>query len=493
MHRSLIGVILASGAHGAVSGVPEPPRPGPEPVVWGIFTNDYLVDRILDDDDGRTYGAALGGQWKTAALPVTVIAGWDYAVLTRRDRPDGTGDPTLIGSEASRVDEHRFSLGVGDHGIDQMVGLVRWQWAAGLGATLSGAYAGDRMQNYLHQRILHIPPAYLPYEYSRKQTAFAWARAGLTMAIDNPAMMREVGPGGLDLRLTGSLAPTARGGVPWDAALDLVSRGNQGNWWIGGRFVGFDRRTLSDTAASVARQEAGMWVRAGSAVLPSGDCGVAMTYFAEVNPRSGATNGGISFDWINASSLPSDQPTSPHPEDVRQSFLYAMRSTGYGVQIVWPSRWLGQGDWWAWDFLSEYRWGDAEDYEYRGNSVQADQFMLGTELRLRLPEAYWVKADIEGQVLTGARVERIAVVEKDADYTQDQSVRPASQLAVRSHLGFGPPGLTRLGRLRLGAGMHVVAPWWQARSEPSVGGSGGAAYQLPRWGWNMEISFLSRW
>jgi hypothetical protein len=466
-------LLLVSPLTAAVHGVPEAPRPGPQPMVWAAFENDFFCDRILNADDYRTGGGNAG-----AIVPLDggwdVVARYDYAALTRRGSGSGSTD-------RSRIDVQSGAAGLALTGV---AGPWRWRAAGGAGALFSGDFGGDGIQNSIHGNISD-QPLDLPYEHRLRWTSYLWADAEASLTVLG-ALPAGLGPGGVDVRVRGSFAATAAGSLPFDLGASLIGTGQAGVWWIGGRYLGLDRRPLSDTAAATARREMGWWVGAGTAVLATSS-GLSLTYGAEVNPRSGATAGTLALDWQPPRSV------EPGP-DVRQGFLHGVGTRGFAVQLVAPSRQLPRGTWWAVDGAVEYRWGKGEGYRIEGCEVQVDQLAGGLEASAGTPAGSWVRADLCAQALIGARVERVAVLSPQAAYQQDTAARPVAVGALRMHLGTDAagPDWSFLNRFRPGVGLRYTVPWRSARAEAAQGG-GSLAYQRPRLGWDWELAFISRW
>jgi len=444
--------MVAAPGWAVVSGLPEPPRPGPLPVVWLSTTNDLFGAELGDNpDDFRTAGATIGARFGSAWL-----AQIDYSILTDRA---GGGRVDVLTATAGRV-----LLG------DAVGPVRRWWIAAGAGARVTGDLGGEDVQNGAHQ-LNDVAEVDLAYVDGTRVDGVGWVLASWLWAERSPVPLPAMpflrrGQLGIGVQ-AGSLGTTA-GVFESHVEARLVAIGQDGAAYLGVRRQWNTGNHPDAVSALVADDE-----HAATATFGASAGGWFVR--GEIALDDGTARGSVGWMW----ERPPGRPPETELADVSGEigFYGALMP---GVQARWQPAWLHRQEWLGAraEVLVDYRFGVDDSYDAAGDSsVVVRQVLVGLDLGWRLPPPL-VQIEPFVQAAIGVRGERI---EDDGvvDYPSSLAITGVVQGSLGLRLMLAPPGPSHE-RVRYGFALVVDGwlPWNQVDVSPSDPADGGAVTLL---------------
>ncbi len=458
--RLALPLACVGAAGAAVSGLPAPPAPGPEPKAWLEWVNDaFSGSTVHNTDDFRTNANALvvhlSPRWLLAA---------DFSMLTKKGQQS---------KNPSRADELTTSVGylpiVGG-------GDGNW-WRLGVGAGMrsSGNYGGQNLQNAWH-RTVGFGLVKLPYDDAgqRHTEAMGWIHASRLASVHCAGVGRfgaQVEAGGL---------ATTGGETAGDARALGVVLGRHGSLWAGGEWQARAGTRMSAVADVTARDEAGPWFVLGFAT------GGLYGEFA-------SAGGSRSTGRIGAQWQPDAAHADPDPVPVSGEIGGTLNAYGLGAQVRWSPDWLrglptlGERA----SFLVDYRFGRVPDIQLTGGSLRYNQGILGIDFGAwqqprAFPDHLGAQPFVQGGI--GWRLEGV----------QTESFRPQFAPSTQSSTVLaGSVGVRQLlipGR-NIATGLSLsLDGWWPLNPAQTPNGNGEVLnHQQPGWTVSARATMLVAW
>ena len=471
-------LLCSSSAWSAIAGLPEPPTPRELPQAWFAINDDMFGDAILDTDDFRTGNFNAGWAWDRLVIAA------DYSALTHRL------DPSY--ENGTRSDEITLTLGMRVEDWLPRVLRDRTLLIAGIGTRVDGNMGGEVTQNAIH-RTFGFPQTNLTYDHhGYSSTALGY----LYGSIDSDAWHPGNCSSSLVAQFTGEAAASLRGEFQEAVGLTVALIGDQGSAWIGCDYQWNRGRQASPTAAVVAEHEAGTWLTVGLAKRDS----LYLSAGVDLSTRGVAGTIGYVLDAEVPGAGGAQACSDTELALTQEELEYFLGSGALGLQVRGDCLTSGRrdafdGDW-ACAWMIDYHFGTDQDYQWLGNRVDVDQFLVGLEPSYTLrPDLVPLQVQPYAVVGVGARFERVKVVSAGA-HRFDQAtagaavVQPGAGVRVRwcSRADDAKPHWYNL--IWFGYGYDFWHPLWQAQVSA---GADHADYLRPGMGGHYLIGWTMAW
>ncbi|MBA3686390.1 MAG: hypothetical protein H0W72_14285 [Planctomycetes bacterium] len=398
MLRWLI-VILAVAAPCAaeIAGVPEPPRPGPFPDRWLVWSNDALGGEIGENtDDFRTTsfsgGALLGRRFLLAI---------DSSNFT---------DKARSAVAPARSDELTATAGILLF-TGQATTAAGGPWLAlGGGVRLHGNLGGEALQNGWHDILGVDRVDYIAYESDSGIAGLGYATGVLPVWSTPIDLARWLRASQLGLELEAAGLLTTSNERQSLVGARLAVNGSDGAGWFGvrQRWNGGDAST--PTAATVADHEAGTWLAYGASFGG---------WFIDggVNLDDNATVGRLGWMWRRASGRAQKSTI-----DRLEGELLYVGGGALGVRLRWRPRWMQRQWGQVASWFGDYRFGRTGQI-WDDSIVAYRQPVVGFELAANRGDHHHLRLEPFALAGIGFREERLVTRGPITRYRDESAVR----------------------------------------------------------------------